>query len=181
MKKSFGVALLAFTLLGSAAPSIGQSPAQTQKQASSASPREQQLYRGTRIIGSTVRDAKDKKIGDIKDLILDSRRGEVAYVVVNFGGVMGVGRKYHAIPWRALEASDNGRYYVLHADRETISQAPGFDKGNWPEMADQKWSAEIDRYWNRTVGRGPFGNGNLTSETGVARPDGAAGATSSGR
>lgn len=181
MKKLLRLALLAFTLFDGAAPAIAQPGTQNQNHPPSAGTREQQLYRGSRIIGSAVRDPKDRKIGDIKDLILDSRRGEVAYVVVNFGGVMGVGRKYHAIPWRALEPSDNGKYYVLHADRETISQAPGFDKGNWPDMADQKWNAEIERYWNRTVGRGPLGGGNLTSGTGTARPDEAAGATSSGR
>jgi hypothetical protein len=127
-----------------------------------------QLYRGSKIIGSTVRDAKNKKIGVIKDLILDAGRGEVAYAVVSFGGVMGLGPKFHAVPWQALEPSDNLRQYVLHADRETISQAPAFDKGRWPDMSDQKWSADIDRYWSRMVGKGTFGTNKLTS--GVPNP-----------
>lgn len=127
-----------------------------------------QLYRGSRIIGSTVRDAKNKKIGIIKDLILDAGRGEVAYAVVSFGGVMGVGPKFHAVPWQALEPGDDLRQYVLHADRETISQAPAFDKGRWPDMSDQKWSADIDRYWSRMVGKGTFGTNKLTS--GVPNP-----------
>lgn len=124
---------------------------------------QEQLYRGSKIIGSTVRDAKNKKIGIIKDLILDARRGEVAYAVVSFGGVMGLGPKFHAVPWQALEPSDDVRQYVLHADRETISQAPAFDKGRWPDMSDQKWSADIDRYWSRMVGKGTFGTNKLTS------------------
>lgn len=114
----------------------------------------QRLYRGSKIIGATVRDPHDKKIGEIKDIMLDSRRGEIAYAVVNFGGVMGVGSKYHAIPWQALTPGDDGRYYVLQADREIISQAPGFDRGRWPDMSDQRWSAEVDRYWSRMVGHG---------------------------
>jgi sporulation protein YlmC with PRC-barrel domain len=170
MMKSMGLALLAFLMFTVNAPSFAQT----------ASAREQQLYRGSRIIGSAVRDAHDRKIGDIKDIVLDPQRGEIAYAVVSFGGVMGVGRKYHAIPWRVLEAGDDGRYYVLHADRETISLAPGFDKGNWPDMADQKWHAEIERYWSRTVGRRPFGDGDLTSGTGVSRPEESEN-TSSGR
>lgn len=112
----------------------------------------QRLYRGSRIIGTNVRDAKERKIGQIRDLVLDSRRGEIAYAIVSFGGVMGVGRKYHAIPWLALQPSEDGRYYTLHADRETINTAPGFDKARWPDMSDRKWSSEIDRYWNRRVG-----------------------------
>lgn len=127
-----------------------------------------QLYRGSKIIGSTVRDAGNRKIGVIKDLILDAGRGEVAYAVVSFGGVMGLGPKFHAVPWQALEPSEDIRQYVLHADRETISQAPAFDKGRWPDMSDQKWSAEIDRYWSRMVGKGTFGTNKLTS--GVPNP-----------
>ncbi|HYD63666.1 MAG TPA: PRC-barrel domain-containing protein [Noviherbaspirillum sp.] len=134
-----------------------------------ASPLQHKLYRGSRIINSNVRDPKDKKIGQIKDLILDGGRGEIAYAVVSFGGVLGVGSKLHAIPWQALEPSDDGNYYILHADRETISQAPGFDKARWPDMTDQKWHAEIDRYWSRMVGRGPAGN-SISSGSPAASP-----------
>lgn len=131
----------------------------------SAKPPQQQasLYRSTKIIGTSLRDAKDKKIGNIKDLVLDRDRGEIAYAVVSFGGVLGVGRKLHAIPWQALEPGGDGRHYVLHADRETINQAPGFDMAKWPDMADPKWSGDIDRYWNRMVGRGPLSGSKLTS------------------
>ncbi|WP_194720958.1 PRC-barrel domain-containing protein [Noviherbaspirillum malthae] len=140
------------------------------------SPQQANLYRSTKIIGTTLRDAKEKKIGNIKDLVLDRERGEIAYAVVSFGGVLGVGRKLHAIPWQALEVGDDGRHYILHADRETINQAPSFDMAKWPNMADPKWSGDIDRYWNRMVGRGPLSSNKLTS--GVPAPG--SGAASSG-
>lgn len=129
---------------------------------------QQRLLRSTKIVGATVRNAQNRKIGDIKDLLLDSRRGEVVYAVVNFGGVLGVGRKYHAVPWRALEPGTDGRYYVLRADRETLSQAPGFDKAKWPDMTDPDWSSEIDRYWSRMVGRGTAETNRLVPGNGAA-------------
>lgn len=110
---------------------------------------QQELYRGSRIIGAAVHDANDRKIGEIKDLLLDSARGEVAYAVLGFGG-----RKLHPVPWRALQPSESGRSYTLDADREVIAQAPGFDMGEWPDTGNQRWSEDIDRYWNRMVGRG---------------------------
>ena len=121
------------------------------------------MYRASKIIGATVRDRQERKIGEIKDLLLDSRRGEIAYAVVNFGGVMGVGSKYHPIPWRALSPSDDGRSYVLQADRETIGMAPGFDRGNWPDLSDERWSADVERYWDRRVGAGAAGVNRLPS------------------
>ena len=141
--------------------------------APAATSQQHNLYRGSRIIGSNVRDLKDRKIGLIKDLVLDGGRGEIAYAVVSFGGVMGVGRKFHAIPWQALRPSDDGKYYILHADRETINQAPGFDKARWPDMADGKWNAEIDRYWSRMVGRGNAGDKGISPGNSVANPLGA--------
>lgn len=139
--------------------------------APAASQQQHKLYRGSRIIGTNVRDSKDRKIGQIKDLILDGARGEIAYAVVNFGGVMGVGKKFHPVPWQALRPSDDGNYYILHADRETISQAPGFDKARWPDMADRQWNAEIERYWSRMVGRGQApGTGISSGGAAVASP-----------
>ena len=173
MKNFFKVALPALFSMGIAASVMAQ-PAAERPTVRSASPdkaqKQQQVHRVSRIIGASVRDTKDRKIGEIKDMVLDGGRGEIAYAVVSFGGVMGVGQKYHAIPWQVLKAADNGMYYVLNADRETISQAPGFDKGDWPDMADSRWSADIERYWSRKVGRGTPDNGLSSGAPGVSDP-----------
>lgn len=160
MKIPTALALTVFSTF-LAAPAVAQTATTTAERTGSPTPaaeraarQHQQMYRGSKIIGANLRDTKDKKIGEIKDLMLDSARGEIAYAVVSFDGVTGSGRKYHAIPWQVLQPAEGGRYYVLNADRETLSQAPGFDRKNWPDMADQKWSADIDRYWTRMVGRG---------------------------
>lgn len=180
MNKFPATTFLTLLLASAAMFAIAQTPLPDNTQTATA--QQHNFYRGSKIIGSNVRDPKDKKIGQIKDVILGSQRGDIAYAVVSFGGVMGVGKKYHAIPWQALAPSDDGKYYVLHADKETISQAPGFDKARWPDMADRQWSAEVDRYWSRMVGRG-FGNSGLTSgSAGTAEPRGpGAGTRGSGR
>lgn len=156
MKTLYSVAVVAMLATGvafgqAAAPDIGTrtAPAWPSKAVQN-----KHMYRTSKIIGTAVRDAQDRKLGEIKDLLLDSRRGVVAYAVVNFGGVLGVGAKYHAVPWHALSPSDDARYYVLQADRETISQAPSFDRGNWPDLADERWSEDVDRYWSRRLGAG---------------------------
>jgi len=175
-------ALLALLLASAGLPAFAQTPPPDATASTSAGAAQQNLYRGSKIIGSNVRDTRKKKIGQIKDLVLDSQRGDIAYAVVSFGGVMGVGKKFHAIPWQALQASDDGKYYILNADSETISQAPGFDKARWPDLADRKWSSDVDRYWSRMVGRAP-GTQKLTSGAGgLAAPQNpGAGASSSGR
>jgi hypothetical protein len=41
---------------------------------------------------------------------------------------------------------DKENKVLLKVDRATLERAPGFDKNNWPDMADQTWGAEIDTY-----------------------------------
>lgn len=120
---------------------------------------QQRLFRSSRIIGSSVRDLQGRRLGEIHDLVLGSRRGEIAYAVVSFGGVMGVGKTFHAVPWASLQPRDDGRYYALNADRNTVRNAPGFDLARWPDLADQRWRDEVDGYWARTVGQA-VGAGN---------------------
>ncbi|HEY0846142.1 MAG TPA: PRC-barrel domain-containing protein [Noviherbaspirillum sp.] len=132
---------------------------------------QQERYRSTKIVGSVVRTPERRKLGVIKDLMLDPQRGEIAYAVLSFGGVLGVGEKYHAVPWTALAPSDDGHHYVLRADKEMIAGAPGFDKGKWPDMNDRTWSRKVDHYWSALVGtRAPGANG--LAAPGTSAPSG---------
>lgn len=177
MDKPAAIAFAVAVGMAAAAQAIAQTapPTGASVTVPAATSQQHKLFRGSRIIGSNVRDPKDKKIGQIKDLILDGGRGEIAYAVVSFGGVLGVGNKLHAIPWQVLDPSDDGNYYILHADSETISQAPGFDKARWPDMTNQRWHAEIDRYWSRMVGRGHSGNRGISAASPTANPPGESG------
>ena len=109
-------------------------------------------YRASKIIGAPIRDPRNNQLGIIRDIVLGSDRGEIAYVIATFGGNADK-EKYHAIPWKAMQPSDDGKYYVLNADRETVVKSPAFDRRKWPDMSDREWNAEINRYWDRMVGQ----------------------------
>jgi len=119
-----------------------------------AAPASDRMYRVSVIVGSDVRDARALRIGEVKDLIVGSRRGDIAYAVLAFDRAAAGGRRYHAVPWQALRASDDGSYYILPADRETIARAPGFDPAQWPDLNDSRWRTEVDAYWAERVGKG---------------------------
>jgi len=107
------------------------------------------LHRASKIIGANVMDAQGKKVGDIKDVVLDQSRGQIAYAVVSFGGLMGVGSKYFAVPWKSLQTSAENNY-VLNVDKDTLKRAPGFDKNHWPDMASEQWNTDVYRHYNQT-------------------------------
>jgi sporulation protein YlmC with PRC-barrel domain len=99
------------------------------------------LSRASKVIGTNVEDTSGKKIGDIKDVVVDRKTGQVAYAVVDFGGWLGMGDKYFAVPWKALKSGANDRY-VLNTSKDALKKAQGFDKDHWPDMASESWNRE---------------------------------------
>jgi sporulation protein YlmC with PRC-barrel domain len=99
------------------------------------------------LVGNDVYNEADEALGDIKDIMLDMRSGRVAYAVLSFGGFLGMGQKLFAVPWEALELDTTKKRFVRNVEKERLKDAPGFDKDQWPDMADQSWAREIHSYY----------------------------------
>jgi sporulation protein YlmC with PRC-barrel domain len=110
----------------------------------------QQVSRASRIIGADIKNSKGENLGDVKELVLDPQSGQVVYAVVSFGGVMGVGDKLFAVPWRVLKWVNEKEYYLLNVEKSTLKKAPGFDKKHWPESSSQ-WDRQrevLDQFYH---------------------------------
>ena len=83
-----------------------------------------------------VYDAKDAKIGDVEDVLLD-KNGKVDAVILGVGGFLGIGEKDVAVPFNAIRATEkNGkRYLVMDTTKEALQSAPSYTydrtKGVW--------------------------------------------------
>ena len=97
--------------------------------------------------GDDVVNAKGENLGTIEELMIDLDRGCIAYAVLSFGGFLGMGNKLFAIPWSALSVDTIEKRLVLNVAKERLERAPGFDKDQWPDMADQAWGATIHSYY----------------------------------
>lgn len=109
----------------------------------------------TTLIGDNVRNPQGEDLGTLKDIMIDLDAGRVAYAVLSFGGFLGMGDKLFAIPWGMLSVDTENKELVLNVDKSVLENAPGFDKDNWPNMADRTWASEIytyygyEPYWDR--------------------------------
>src|SRR5438105_7274220 len=54
------------------------------------------------LIGDAVVNSSGEDLGKIEAIMLDVTSGRIAYAVLSFGGFLGMGSKYFAIPWAAL-------------------------------------------------------------------------------
>src|SRR4029453_8603669 len=60
------------------------------------------LIGSDKVEGTTVYDAKGEKRGSIARVMINKRSGQVAYAVLSFGGILGIGSDYYPLPWSSL-------------------------------------------------------------------------------
>jgi sporulation protein YlmC with PRC-barrel domain len=105
------------------------------------------VNRASKLVGMTVRNKQDENIGRISDLAIDLESGRVAYAVLSHGGVFGFGGKLIAVPIQAFTPAPGENHVLLDIDQQTLDQAPGFSRNNWPDMNEE--------HDGRTVGLAP--------------------------
>jgi len=99
------------------------------------------------LIGDKVVNTQGEDLGKIEEFMIDLNSGCVAYAVLSFGGFLGLGDKLFAIPIQALSLDEDRKCFILNVDKEKLQKASGFDKSNWPDMADQTWSRQLYDYY----------------------------------
>ncbi len=99
------------------------------------------------ISGDPVRNPQGEDLGKIEDLMIDLDRGRVAYAVLSFGGVFGIGDKLFAVPWKAMAVDTDRHCFMLNVTKDRLKQAPGFDKDNWPDITDSDWSTQVNSFY----------------------------------
>ncbi len=106
------------------------------------------LLSSSSINGDDVVNAQGEDLGHVEDLMIDTNEGKIEYAVLSFGGFLGLGDKYFAIPFKQFSVDRENKKMVLNVDKDRLKDAPGFDKENWPNFADQKFRSQIDAYYN---------------------------------
>jgi len=77
-----------------------------------------------KVLGTAVEDTTGKKIGEIEDIVLDKESNNIMFAVVGFGGFLGIGEKYHPLPWSMLDYNPEDNSYVVSVTKEQLQSAP---------------------------------------------------------
>jgi sporulation protein YlmC with PRC-barrel domain len=80
--------------------------------------------RASRAIGTSVYNTQGEKMGKVEDVMLDKNSNAIMYAVVGFGGFLGMGEKYHPVPWSTLDYSTDKDGYVVPFTKEQLKAAP---------------------------------------------------------
>lgn len=98
------------------------------------------------LMNNSVTNMKNESIGRIEEIMIDSVSGNVAYAVLSFGGFLGFGDKYFAIPWERLTVYADD-VFRLDISKEVLEESPGFDKNDWPDFADARFLDSLQEYY----------------------------------
>jgi len=107
------------------------------------------LIAADKIEGTSVYDVNGEKMGSIHRIMIDKVSGQVSYAVMSFGGFLGIGDKYHPLPWNMLTYDEALGGYVVNLDRTRLENAPVYAEG---EMSwdDPQFGTKVTDYY------GPF-------------------------
>lgn len=99
------------------------------------------------MIGDHVINREGESLGKIHDMMIDLKQGNIEYVVIEFGGFLGMNQKFFAVPFNALSIAKEHRHsFILDESRESLKRYPGFDKDHWPETNLHKVSSGNSDY-----------------------------------
>lgn len=124
-----------------ASPSAGVSPFVLNSQA-------------THIIGEALENTDGEKLGKIKDLVIATPSGEVKYVLVSTGGILGVASHIKIVPATAVSlATTKAGIASLDISLARWKNAPRLGHRSYSELAQAGKAAELDQFYFGAKGK----------------------------
>jgi len=108
------------------------------------------LIAADKVQGTPVYDRQGEKLGSVKDIYIDKRSGHAEFASMAFGGVLGVGEKYHPLPWRALTYDVDLNGFVVDIDKDTLQAGPAFATDQL-QGDDDGWNDQVQDYYGERI------------------------------
>lgn len=126
-----------------------------------------------RLLGAPVANRGGERLGEVEDLVLGTD-GTARYIVIAVGGVIDIGNKRVAVPYREATLTDEGTV-VYDATRAELAAAPAlrydtaaagtgsareaYERDAEREMSE--WSTKLERYYEQAKQQGKEAAGEV--------------------
>ena len=88
------------------------------------------LIAAEKVNGTNVYNPAGDKLGSVDDIMIDKVSGRAIYAVMSFGGFLGMGEKFHPLPWATLKYDAQKGGYVVNLDKKVLEDAPYYDSSS---------------------------------------------------
>jgi sporulation protein YlmC with PRC-barrel domain len=118
------------------------------------------VQKASKVMGTSVKNLQDEKLGKVENLIVDLSAGRIVAVIVSSGGFLGMGDELSAVPPTALRLNSDRDALQLDATKQALSNAPHFKANQWPELGNPIYADGIYRAYRVE----PYFTTNVTTE-----------------
>jgi len=109
------------------------------------------LIGSDKVEGTAVYGADEGKIGSVQRVMIDKVSGHAQYVVVSFGGFLGMGEDYYPMPWQKLKYDTRLGGYRVDLTEAQIKGAPKFNRSTDWDWSNQARERSINDYYNNPL------------------------------
>ena len=107
------------------------------------------LISTAKVQGTAVYDTEGGRLGHVEDVMLHKLSGEVAYAILSFGGVLGIGERFSPLPWSVLTYDPDRGGYVVPLAKERLRAAPHFNRDELTGDSNG-WGARVNDFYQVT-------------------------------
>lgn len=93
-------------------------------------------WRASNVIGQDVKNAGSETIGEVKDIVVDMKSGEIVAVIISTGGFLGIGEALSAVPVALLRYDSRAEGFKTKLTKEQLGRAPQFKAKQWPDYSE---------------------------------------------
>jgi sporulation protein YlmC with PRC-barrel domain len=104
------------------------------------------LIAASKVNGTSVYNRSGESLGSVYDVMINKVSGQVAYAVMSFGGFLGIGERYHPLPWKSLTYDTRQGGYVVDVNRDQLERAPSYGRDETP-WSDPTYGRRVTDYY----------------------------------
>jgi hypothetical protein len=79
--------------------------------------------------------------------MIDKASGNVAYAILSFGGILGIGQKHLPVPWSRMQYSASLEAYEINLTDDELAKAPFYAADKEFDWGNRSREAEIHAYY----------------------------------
>ena len=103
------------------------------------------------VNGTPVFNLVGEWIVHVDELSIEKVSGRTIYAIMSFGGFLGIGEKFHPVPWSLLDYDVQRGGFTVPLDRTALEDAPSYDRAELRNLggADHRfWDEAIYGYYS---------------------------------
>ena len=130
---------------------LAQAPAESQNVASNvtdpkADTRLASAWWASDVIGTDVKNAAGESIGDVNDLVVNLKTGQILAVVISSGGFLGMADTLSSVPTTALRFDATAKAFKTDLTKDQLQRAPQHKSTERPDYSDTKVMGKLREF-----------------------------------